>query len=241
MADRTAKATLAEEVYSRLRTRLLGGMLPPGSKLKLGDFSAQFGVSLSVVREAMTRLAEQGLVQASPQRGFTVTPLSVDDLLDLTRARVLIETLTLRESIRVGDLAWESATLAAHHTLARTPMLTSEGHVDPAFSQAHQAFHHSLLAGSGSRRLEAIATELRDHSTMYQHWSQELPHDVDRDLAAEHRAIAECTLARDEEGAARALRDHIERTTAILVRHAEQVASHAEDHDLAWATSPVDD
>jgi DNA-binding GntR family transcriptional regulator len=57
-------------------------------------------VSAAVVREALSRLTEQGLVQSNPQRGFIVMPLSVDDLHDLTRIRVLVETLALRESIR---------------------------------------------------------------------------------------------------------------------------------------------
>lgn len=225
---------MAEEVYGQLRTRVLGGDLAPGTKLRLGDFTAQYGVSLGVVREAVTRLAEQGLVQASPQRGFSVTPLSIEDLLDLTRARVLIETLALRESIKVGDLAWESNVLATHHTLQRTPMMTAEGHIDPAFTLAHRAFHHALLAGCGSKRLESVATGLRDCSELYQHWSQELAHDFDRDLAGEHREIAELTLDRDEEQAVRALTNHIERTTAALVRYAEQqVPTEEEEREPA--------
>jgi DNA-binding GntR family transcriptional regulator len=55
-----APTTLSEQVYVALRADLLRGLLQPGSKLKLSDFSARFSVSLSVVREAMARLAEQG-------------------------------------------------------------------------------------------------------------------------------------------------------------------------------------
>src|SRR3954467_10995280 len=117
-------STRTADVYDRLRSRLLNGELEPGAKLKLAEFGAEFGVSLSVVREAVTRLAEQGLVQSSPQRGFRVTPLSVDDLIDLTRTRVLIETLALRESITHGDLNWESTVIARHHALQKTPMTT---------------------------------------------------------------------------------------------------------------------
>lgn len=187
----------------------------------MNDFTKQYGVSLSVVREAVTRLAGEGLVDASPQRGFAVASLSVEDLQDLTRTRVLIETLALSESIKHGDLAWEASVLASHHALAGTPMLTPQGHVDPAFTVAHRKFHHTLLAGCGTVRLETIATGLRDCAELYQHWSQELARDTDRDIAAEHRMIAELTVARDETGATQALREHIERTTAALVAYAE--------------------
>jgi DNA-binding GntR family transcriptional regulator len=189
--------THSEEVYASLRTELLSGTFLPGSKLRLAGLGTRYGVSLSVVREAMTRLAGEGLVRALPQRGFCVTPLSVEDLLDLTRARVLIETSVLRESIDQGDLEWESAVIATHHTLHGTPYTTREGHLDAAWSKAHHAFHRALLAGAKSPRLESIATELRDCSLLYQHWSIDIAHDLDRDVAAEHRTIAELAVARE--------------------------------------------
>lgn len=227
------KPTRVQEVYDRIRGSLLGGDLRPGSKLKMNDFTQQYGVSLSVVREAVTRLAGEGLVDASPQRGFAVATLSIDDLQDLTRARVLIETLALSESIKVGDLAWEASVLAKHHALAHTPMMTPAGHVDPAFTVAHRNFHHTLLAGCGSSRLEDIATGLRDCAELYQHWSQEFARDATRDIAAEHKTIAELTVARDEPGATQALRDHIERTTAALARYAEQLDATDDERALA--------
>jgi DNA-binding GntR family transcriptional regulator len=233
MPTNPAKPTRVQEVYDRIRGSLLGGELAPGSKLKLNDFTAQYGVSLSVVREAVTRLAGEGLVDASPQRGFAVATLTIDDLQDLTRARVLIETLALSESIKFGDLAWEASVLAKHHALAHTPMMTSAGHVDPAFTVAHRDFHHTLLAGCGSSRLEDIATGLRDCAEIYQHWSQEFAFDLTRDIAAEHKTIAQLTVVRDEVGATQALREHIERTTAALVRYAEQLDGIDDERALA--------
>jgi DNA-binding GntR family transcriptional regulator len=233
MPTNPAKPTRVQEVYDRIRGSLLGGEFAPGSKLKLNDFTEQYGVSLSVVREAVTRLAGEGLLDASPQRGFAVAALTIDDLQDLTRARVLIETLALSESIKFGDLAWEASVLAKDHALAHTPMMTSAGHVDPAFTVAHRDFHHTLLAGCGSSRLEDIATGLRDCAELYQHWSQEFARDATRDIAAEHTTIAQRTVARDEVGATQALREHIERTTAALVRYAEQLDGIDDERALA--------
>lgn len=232
MASTPTKQTLLDEVHGSLREQILGGRFEPGSKLRIAVFAADYGVSHTVVREAMTRLAGQGLIVASPNRGFCVAPLSVDDLLDLTRARVLIETMALRESITDGDLAWETRVLATHHTLQGTPDSTREGHVGGEWAQAHQAFHNALLSGTRSRRLESIATGLRDCSQLYQHWSVELAHDTDRDVAAEHRTIAELTLNRDAEGATQALAEHIERTTATLIEYAQHSMhpDHADDN-----------
>lgn len=223
MARSTRKSTLAEEVYDRLRHELLRGDLAPGTKLRINEVASRYQVSPSVLREALTRLAEQGLVVAMPQRGFAVMELSIDDLEDLTRARSLIETMALRESINDGDLAWESSVLAAHHLLQRTPMTGADGHVRPEWADAHRDFHHVLLAGGRSTRLTAVADSLRDCSDLYIYWSRELAHDYSRDVAAEHREIAELTLARDADGAAAALASHIERTTAALLAYARRL------------------
>ena len=69
------------EVYSSIRREILNGRLRPGEKLGPAVLSQQYGVSLSVVREALTRLAEQGLVVSQPQQGFQVTPISREDLI----------------------------------------------------------------------------------------------------------------------------------------------------------------
>jgi DNA-binding GntR family transcriptional regulator len=205
-----------DEVHEAIYQSLIDGRLEPGSKLKLTDIAGRYSVSAAVVREALSRLTEQGLVQSNPQRGFIVTPLSVEDLLDLTRTRVLIETLALRESIRHADLGWEGQVLAAHHTLARTPMLDGD-RANPAWVEAHRAFHHCILDGSGARRLSDIARGLRDCSELYQFWSYSKGGGPDRDIAAEHREIAERTLARDGDGATTALTRHIEATTDLLL------------------------
>lgn len=233
MVAKEQKSTHSEGVYASLRAELLGGNFLPGSKLRLAGLGERYGVSLSVVREAMTRLAGEGLVKALPQRGFCVTPLSIEDLLDLTRSRVLIETAVLRESVSHGDLEWESAVIAAHHTLQRTTYTTSEGHLDSAWSRAHHAFHHALLAGAKSPRLESIAMELRDCSLLYQHWSIGIAHDLDRDVAAEHRILAELAVARDSEGAAQALKEHLERTTAALLAYVQSQTNAGQTADMS--------
>lgn len=108
-----------EGVYAALHAELLKGGVMPGSKLNTVSIAARYDVSLSVVREALIRLVADGLVRALPQRGFCVAPLSPEDLLDLTQSRVLVETVTLRRAIAMGDLAWESGVLAAYHALEK--------------------------------------------------------------------------------------------------------------------------
>lgn len=203
-------------VFEAIRDEVLTARVPPGTKMKLADYGQRFDVSLAVVREAMGRLAERGLLQANPQRGFSTLPLSVEDLVELTRARIVIETATLRESIRHGDLSWEGSVLAAHHRLAATPMYDGNGLVNEDFAVVHRDFHVALLAGSGNSHLEEFASSLRDRSELYQYWSRYLGDGPTRDVACEHRQLADLTVARDVEAAAEALERHIQRTTDSL-------------------------
>ena len=211
-----SKATRTGDVYEALRADILNSRIEPGSKLKIAQLSNRFGVSLSVVREALTRLGEQRLVVANPQRGFSVVGLSVNDLDDLTNVRTELESMALRDSIAHGGVAWEAEVVAALHRLERTEIYADPAHVNPEWLDLHRAYHHALVAGGASTRLRAIANTLRDNAELYRMWSRTWAHDVDRDLQAEHRGIMTAALSGDEEAAVAALSQHIARTTAAL-------------------------
>src|ERR1700751_193949 len=114
--------TRGAEVYDVLRAELLNGVLNPGDRLRMVELARRFSVSQSVVREALTRLAEQGLVVSTPQRGFRARELSLEDIVRLTESRVQIESMALRLAIERGDVHWETGIVAAHHVLERTPV-----------------------------------------------------------------------------------------------------------------------
>lgn len=218
--------TRTEQVYEQLRSEILDGALSPAQRLKTASLSRQFGLSMTVIREALTRLAEQGLVVAAPNRGFMVKPLTIADLVDLTETRIRLEVMTLRDSILLGDLEFESNIVATLHSLERTPYVGSNSEGNKVWRQNHRAFHNALISGCGSPRLIAIASGLRDSADIYRAWSRTIAGNTDRDLDAEHRQIMELTLARDADGAAEALSAHIRRTTDALMTHAERTMNH---------------
>lgn len=215
-----AGSSRTEYVFEHLRSEMLDGVLAPGQRLKLPALAERFGLSMTVIREALTRLAEQGLAVASPKRGFSVMPLSVHDLKDLTQARVRLEVMTLRDSIDIAGIAWETAVVGSHHTLSRTDRVFGDGTLNPTWLQAHRRFHAALGSGCESARLNAITSSLRDSAELYRAWSHSLAHDTGRDVAAEHELIVIRALDRDADAAADALTSHIERTTAVLLEYA---------------------
>jgi DNA-binding GntR family transcriptional regulator len=222
-AERRA-STRTEQVYDELRRELLDlhGPFGPGDRLKSLPLAERFGASLSVIREALTRLAEQGLVVATPQRGFSVREVSTADLADLTRVRVEVESLALRQAFQNGDVGWEAAVVAAHHTLERTPVADATGEFNDGWSAAHRDFHQTLLAGCGSPRLEGIVTSLRDSAELYRRWYWALTDDHARDIAGEHRRLRDLAVGRDPEPAIAVLTEHIERAPRELSAYAQE-------------------
>jgi len=211
--------TRTDTAYQAVRTDLLSARFKPGQWLKISDLQARFDVSLSVVREALNRLAAEGLLVVAPQRGFRVIDLSLEDLRDLTSARIKIETLVLRDSIRQGDTLWEANLVAAHHFLDRTPLLTAAGRFNRDWLPAHAAFHNALLDGCSNGRMRAIAGTLRDAAEMYRMWSTRYD-SSSRDVGAEHRRLMELALARDTERCVELLVEHIEVTQTMLTQSA---------------------
>jgi len=221
MSEKTK--TRHEQVYNSLRADILAGRLEPGQKLPFAELSSRYGFSVGVIREALSRLVEQGLVVNAPQQGFCVTPLSKTDLLNLTQARCEIETLTLRHAIEEGDIEWQSQVLASHHRLANTPHRDAD---DPdrfseEWAEAHRAFHETLLEGCDNPRLTGVAKHLRASAELYRQWTAPLSEGKKRDTAAEHQAIVDAVIARNADLAVQLLNDHIALTTKILLESGE--------------------
>jgi DNA-binding GntR family transcriptional regulator len=89
----------SESIYLDLRRKLISGYYQPNHRLKLSDLCAENGVSVSVVREALTRLAEQGLIQSQPNKGFFVPLYTPEEINDLAFMRMQLDSLAVRLSI----------------------------------------------------------------------------------------------------------------------------------------------
>jgi DNA-binding GntR family transcriptional regulator len=214
-SEPTRSGSLGETTYRALRRDVVLGVLHPGERLHLNGRARDSGVSLSVVREAAARLASEGLLESAPQRGFWVRELSVEDLRDLAFTRVHIERLALAESIEHGDLAWESALVAAHHSLGSTPIVGEDGAPNQTWMVLHNRFHAALAAACPHPRLLAIRQQLFDTAELYRYWSG-AGRIEPKVLIDEHTAMMNAAVERDVEGATELLIRHLERTTARL-------------------------
>jgi len=214
--------TRAAEIHDRLRADVLAGRFRPGQALSIAELAPALGVSITVVREALTRLCGDGLVRLEPRAGFRVAELSVAHLLDLTDVRAEVEASAVRRAVRGGDRRWEADVVAAHHLLAVTPPDGDGGGVGPdenmTWWQAHVAFHRVLVAGCGSPLLLGIRDRLWVATELYLRWSLGAGDPTYlQDAAAEHAALTEAAVARDPDWAAAVIAAHVEHTAGVLV------------------------
>jgi DNA-binding GntR family transcriptional regulator len=209
-ADSAAEtgSSLTASVAIQVRAAILQGAYAPGSKLRLDDLRREYGVSLSPLREALTRLAAEGLVQITDQRGYRVAPVSAENLVEVTKLRTQLEVMALTESLAKGDDHWEDSLVAAHHRLNR---LERDGTRGEGWEKAHRAFHLTLFAACGMPLLLRFCGTLHDLSDRYRRLFL-VRHAPDANVPGEHQAIFDAAMARDARRAAEILTRHLERT-----------------------------
>ena len=208
-----SQVPLTELAFRRLRHDVLVGTFTAGNKLKLEELQQHYGFSSSPLREALSRLSQEGLVRADERRGFRVAPLSLEDLADITRMRLMLDVQALRESIQSGDDEWEASVVAAYHRLEKVEGKLGDGPVvlDDEWGELHRNFHSALIAACPSERLRVWSASLFDQAERYRRASARLRQAVRR-KSNEHRKIMDAALRRDAATACELLADHINST-----------------------------
>ena len=210
------EATQAESATRRLRQDILGGGLPPASRLRLRDLTARYGLGATPLREALARLAAEGFVHLEGQKGFSVPPVTRAHLLDVTRSRQLVEPQALRLAMEAGGPAWEDEIVASlsllRHEIRRRDA-ASEAWLD-AYEARHHRFHRALIAACPLPSVLRFCDDLYLQKTRYRRLMETAHEDWPRVLAV-HDALAEAVLTRAPE-APTLLATHIG-TTAELV------------------------
>lgn len=212
------KTTRSSAIYIDLRGAILDGALTPAAKLNVRELSDRFETGLSPIREALNRLATEGLVHHTDNRGFVVSPVSVPELEDLTQARCWVNEIGLRKSIELGDGAWEETLLVTCHRLSRTPRAPADGAPGPtpAWNQAHKAFHQALISACGSNWLIETCSQLFDSAERYRSLAR-LAGVSRQDPRDEHREIMTAALERDADTAGGLLTAHFQRTAKLVL------------------------
>lgn len=207
--------TLWEQVRDRLREDILAGRLQPGAELSEVALARDFGTSRGPLREALGRLASEGLVTITPRRGAVVTQLTRQEFIDAYQVREALETLAVRLAVPLMSDA-ELAHLRELCELMERAAGDDEVHV---FFETNNSFHEALVRGSRNQKLHEVHLMLVGQMVPYLPRSLELRGNLQQSVA-EHHAILAAVEARDAERAAELLAEHIEVPQRVLASEA---------------------
>ncbi|WP_420402362.1 GntR family transcriptional regulator [Nisaea sp.] len=202
---------------NRIRADILSGFLEPGRKLKIGDLSMRYDVGATPVREALSLLTSDALVERIDQRGFRVAVVSRSEFGELLKTRCWLEERALSESLAHGDQAWEEALVLAHHHMSRFPRSRgAEGfEANPEWEVRHKRFHMALISACGSSILLRYCEQLYDQNVRYRMIAGPSAY-PSRHINEEHEAILNAALDRDADTAVSLLISHYEKTGRFL-------------------------
>jgi DNA-binding GntR family transcriptional regulator len=161
--------SITEHVYNELRAELISCKLRPGERLRTNDLAVRFSVSLSGVREALSRLVSEYLVVSDPQRGFRASPVSAEDLRSLSETAMGIEAMCIRSALENGDADWEARLAVARDAVMAAPLTDEDrpGRIGETFATAHADFHSTLMSACSNAWMLHLRGMLGNQSERY--------------------------------------------------------------------------
>lgn len=210
--NRTAQQAIVQE----LRTRILGGALPPGTPLRQTEIAELLGVSTTPVREGLRQLAVEGLVDGDAHRGMWVHTPTAAELDEVYR---IIEPLERMAMETAAERMTPQASTEAERLIA-----AMEGEVDtPTWVGLNLRFHALLLESARMPVLASTLRRLRNLSSLYVAASLSSSSELVGRARGEHRELLEALVhGRAKEAGDIAIR-HLEATRAARARYLEQV------------------
>ncbi len=210
------RATLSDQIYEYLRGEILTGRFAPGERLDLGELVEQLKVSKMPVKEAIGRLAAEGLLDVQAQRGTFISRVEPRELAETFEVRCALEMLA-------GELACarvkKSDTEQLRRLIAEMEQSAEVGrHLELNFE-----FHSLIVELADNRKLAETYHRLRVPIQVAGiHYRSESWQDRIAQEQKEHRAIVRALEQKDAEAVARAIRDHIRRGGASLLADVER-------------------
>ena len=210
-ADAGSPVSSTKRVLEDLRGLIIQGKLAPGEKLKIESLKSLLDTGASPIREALSLLTSDQLVERIDQRGFRVAPASAEHFSEILTLRCQLDIIALKSSIDLGDAAWEESLLLSHSDLTKTPRDNPEH-----WESLHKAFHCMLLSACDSPILLRFCTQLYDLNIRYRYLAGKSGGYSKRNLEQEHEDIMQAALDRNTELAVSRLMSHYTLTGEFL-------------------------
>lgn len=223
--------TLAQDVTETLRDWILHGQIQPGERLEEIPLAEKLGVSRTPVRAALGTLANEGLVDHQPKRGYLVRGFDMEAIAAAYDVRAVLEGLACRNAATRGVTEEQSQRLL--DALAEGDRILARGELRPEdhapYQQMNVTIHDTLLQASGNPWVNRFAEQ-----------AQNIPFASDRIILwddhpiilrshGDHHRIIEAVMARDAVRAEELMREHVYYAGLILRRNYEKLIAEGED------------
>ncbi|PZQ77316.1 MAG: GntR family transcriptional regulator [Variovorax paradoxus] len=223
--------TLAQDVTETLRDWILHGQIQPGERLEEIPLAEKLGVSRTPVRAALGTLANEGLVDHQPKRGYLVRGFDMEAIAAAYDVRAVLEGLACRNAATRGLTEAQSQRL--QDALAEGDRILARGELRPEdhapYQQMNVTIHDTLLQASGNPWVNRFAEQ-----------AQNIPFASDRIILwddhpiilrshGDHHRIIEAVIARDAVRAEELMREHVYYAGLILRRNYEKLIAEGED------------
>ena len=215
---------VGQQVVALLRDKIITNQLPPGQSLSESDLASLLGVSRQPVREALIRLAEGGLVRILPQRGTTVSRISLSRVAGGRFVRDAVERAVVRQAALEAD----EAAITAMHRLIDDQEVAIRAEDHRAFLQFDDALHLSFAEAMGQQSAWTTLADVKLQMDRVRYLS--IPTDATpaRVLITQHRAIVAAIARRDPDAAEEAIRLHLSEILSSLPRIVQRMPDYFE-------------
>jgi DNA-binding GntR family transcriptional regulator len=208
-------STAGVRAYDHIRSLIIEGRVAPGERLKEEELTESCGVSRTPVREALRRLATEGLVVVTPNQGAQVAMLGSAELEEIYALRAMIEGHAAARAARriTPEQIVELKRLASLMEAA----VESRSNLDQTFLPSNSAFHHLILDIAGSPRLRAMASLVVEIPLMVRTLARYSEAELQRSIQ-HHRELIAAFESGDEAWARSTMQSHVLSASHAVVR-----------------------
>lgn len=205
-----SRESVSDSVFRQMRQDIILGILAPSSKIKLEQARQRYSISVSSLREILYRLTAENLVVAEGQKGFEVSPVSRQELLELADLRTVLECHAIDLAFALGDLEWEGRIVAAHHRLAAVEqkLLAGESSRTIDWVRYDWEFHQAIVSACNSATLLQNLSSVFDRFLRYHMLAKTFR---GQPVVEDHKRLFESALTKDARMAKDIIRRHVQR------------------------------
>jgi DNA-binding GntR family transcriptional regulator len=203
---------LVDAAYWTIKREIVECVLPPGSEVSERELMERYGLSKAPLREALVRLAQEGLLRAIPRSGYEITPITVQDVRDIFELRLLLEPAAARRAAGHVD----NELLTELDAVCRAGYIPGDRESESAFLRTNREFHLTIAQAAGNRRLAGQVGQLLEEMERLFHLGLAVRNRT-VEMQHEHRSLVDALTRGDGEAAEATTIEQIESARRMVM------------------------